>query len=91
MIPRQLSFILGLTTILSLAGVANAADRPPTPEERQQIEKSLRAAGYTTWEEIEFDDGMWEVDDARKQGDNREFDLKLDTSTFEIRSEREDR
>ena len=43
-IPRQLSFILGLTTILSLAGVANAADRFPTPEERQQIEKSLRAA-----------------------------------------------
>ena len=90
MTPRQLSFALALTTIFSLPIVANADDRPPTPEERQQIEKSLRAAGYTTWEEIEFDDGMWEVDDARKQGDNREFDLKLDPKTFEIRVERED-
>jgi hypothetical protein len=88
---RQLSFALILTTILSLPMVTNADDRPPTPEERQRIENTLRAAGYMTWEEIEFDDGMWEVDDARKAGDNREFDLKLDPKTFEIRVEREDR
>lgn len=43
-----------------------------------------------TWEEIEFDDGVWEVDDARKEGD-REFDLKLDPATYKILVEREDR
>jgi hypothetical protein len=66
------------------------ADRPPTAEERTQIEQVLRDAGYITWEEIEFDDGLWEVDDARKDGDPREFDLKVDPKTFQIRSERVD-
>jgi hypothetical protein len=71
--------------------IANADDRPPSAEERAQIEKSLRDAGYTSWEEIEFDDGLWEVDDAKKAGDNREFDLKLDPKTYKIVSEQEDR
>ena len=87
---RQLSLVVALTAILSLPMVANADDRNPTPEERVQIEESLRAAGYVTWEEIEFDDGMWEVDDAKKEGDSREFDLKLDPQTIEITVERED-
>ncbi len=87
---RQLSLVVALTAILSLPMVANADDRHPTPEERVQIEESLRAAGYVTWEEIEFDDGMWEVDDAKKEGDSREFDLKFDPQTIEITVEHED-
>jgi hypothetical protein len=59
------------------------ADRPPTPEERAKIESVLRAAGFERWEEIEFDDGVWEVDDAIG-ADGREYDLKLDPRTFAI-------
>jgi hypothetical protein len=80
-----------LAALLMAPIIARADDRPPTAEERVQIEKSLRDAGYTTWEEIEFDDGVWEVDDAKKAGDNREFDLKLDPQTYKIIVEREDK
>jgi hypothetical protein len=59
------------------------ADRPPTAEERARIETVLRSEGFQKWEEIEFDDGKWEVDDATA-ADRREYDLKLDPSTFAI-------
>lgn len=65
------------------------ADRAATPEERTKIEQVLRDAGFVAWEEIEFDDGMWEVDDAH-MSDGREFDLKLDPSNFAIVDRRED-
>ena len=81
---------LVLTALFVAPIIANADDRPPTAEERTQIEKTLPDAGYTTWEEIEFDDGMWEVDDARKEGDTREFDLKLDPQTYKIVVKRPD-
>lgn len=83
-------FVLFLSAFVMAPTVASSDDRPPTGVERELIEKSLRDAGYTTWEEIEFDDGMWEIDDARK-GDNREFDLKLNPTTYKIVVEREDR
>ena len=44
---------------------AQADDRPPTAEERAQIESALKAAGYTSWGKIEFDDDQyWELDNA---------------------------
>lgn len=59
------------------------AGRPPTPEERARIEAALRNLGYVAWEEIEFEDGVWEVDDARMP-DGTEYDLKLRPETFEV-------
>ncbi|MGF1631873.1 MAG: hypothetical protein ACFCUT_20545 [Kiloniellaceae bacterium] len=63
---------------------AALADRDPTTEERQVIENALRAAGFTSWEEIEFDDDhdddqVWEIDDAIG-ADGIEYDLKMDRS-----------
>lgn len=55
---------------------ALAQDRAPTPEEQAQIEQALRAQGFTRWDEIELDDGVWEVDDAIG-ADGKEYDLKL--------------
>lgn len=55
------------------------ADRAPTPEERAKIEQVLRAQGFTKWDDIEFDDNRWEVDDAFAP-DGRKYDLKLDQS-----------
>ena len=78
---------------LALIGVALptlADDRAPTDAERTAIEAGLKAAGFVSWEEIEFDDGLWEVDDVRKQGSTQEWDVKLDPATYAIVSERQD-
>lgn len=74
----MLSIRLPALSLVLLLATAPAvlADRAPTPEERAAIEEVLRAEGFVTWEEIEFDDGRWEVDDARTE-DGTEYDLKL--------------
>src|SRR3546814_10791789 len=56
------------------------ADRDANAEERAAIEKVLRAQGFVSWEEIELDDGRWEVDDAR-DAKGVEYDLKIDPKT----------
>jgi hypothetical protein len=65
------------------------ADRPPTPDERVRIEAMLRSLGFESWGEIEFDDGHWEVDDARRP-DGKEFDLKLEADTLRVLEQEED-
>ncbi|HEY9539314.1 MAG TPA: PepSY domain-containing protein [Kiloniellaceae bacterium] len=89
------SFI-ALAVSLSLLPLSAArADRAPMDEERSSIETVLRAEGYTSWEEIEFDDDdddaddqVWEVDDARG-ADGVEYDLKLDRDYRIIKRERD--
>ncbi len=70
---------LAFAAFLALAPAIALADddRAPNPDERARIEQVLRAEGYTRWDEIELDDGVWEVDDAIA-ADGREHDLKLD-------------
>jgi hypothetical protein len=54
------------------------ADRPPTDEERARVEAALRAAGFVSWRQIEWEDEEhWEVDDATDNA-GRKFDLTLD-------------
>ena len=79
------AFGLAWTTVPALAD-----DRPPNANERAAIETSLKAAGYNSWEEIEYEDGLWEVDDARKPGSAVEYDLKLNPESYAIVSTRED-
>jgi hypothetical protein len=59
------------------------ADDEAGPEDRARIAEALRAAGYQSFEGVEFDDGVWEVDDAIGS-DGREYDLKLDPDTLKI-------
>ena len=67
----------GLVAAL-FAAPALADDRPPTPEERARIEGVLATKGFTSWDEIEWDDdGRWKVDDALGP-DGRQYDLILD-------------
>jgi hypothetical protein len=78
MIKRSI-LAAGLAAAL-FAAPALADDRPPTPEERARIEGVLATEGFTSWDEIEWDDdGHWEVDDAVGP-DGRQYDLKLDAS-----------
>ena len=73
-----------------LATSAYADDRAPTADERAQIEATLKAEGFTSWGEIELDDGKtWEVDDAI-HSDGREYDLELDRETYAITDRDED-
>ncbi len=87
------STALALSLALAMPAFAGSAlatdDRMPTSAELAKITASLQAAGYTSWEEIEFDDGRWEVDDAIA-ADGKEYDLKLDPQNFEIVSTRLD-
>ena len=52
--------------LLSVAPLGSAAyaDRAPTPVERQFVSDVLWAHGFVSWDKIELDDGIWEVDDA---------------------------
>jgi hypothetical protein len=79
---KILSLVTACAATVMFAGPV-LADRAPTPEERTAIEDVLKKSGYTRWEEIEHDDGMWEVDDARGS-DGVEYDLKLDPRSLEI-------
>ncbi|MGF1650246.1 MAG: PepSY domain-containing protein [Hyphomicrobiaceae bacterium] len=73
-----------------LLGSPALADRKPTPAERTQIEQTLRANGFVTWDEIEFDDGQWEVDDARR-ADGSEWEVDIAPNTYQIvKLERDD-
>lgn len=88
--------LIALAASLSLLPLSAAlADRAPTAEERSAIEAALQAEGFTSWEEIEFDDDdddtddrLWEVDDARG-ADGVEYDLKLDRDYRIIKRERD--
>jgi hypothetical protein len=86
---KRLVSLAALGTAVLCAASA-LADRPPTPSERAAIEQALRSQGFVRWEEIELDDGMWEVDDARTK-DGVKYDLKLDPATLRIvKRERDD-
>lgn len=59
------------------------ADRMPTAEELGRIEAALKKEGFTRWDDIELDDGVWEVDDA-VGADGVRYDLELDPKTLAI-------
>lgn len=79
------------TAALVAVGMSRTAlaERHPTPEERTQIETALRALGYVSWGDIELDDGVWEVDDARLPN-GEEYDVKLRPGTLEVISRQRD-
>lgn len=58
-------------------------DRPPNRQERAAIERVLRENGFVRWDDIELDDGVWEVDDAVTRN-GREYDLKLEPRNLRI-------
>lgn len=86
-------FLFRLFLAASIAAVAATAamadDRPPTTAERAAIEAFLRAQGYSSWEEMELDDGVWEVDDA-VASDGKKYDLTLSVSPLAITKRDED-
>lgn len=86
---RRLSLGLAVAAACLAPVAASAADRKPTANELASIEQVLRAEGFVSWDDIEWDDdGYWEVDDA-KTSTGQEYDLKLD-QTFNVIERDED-
>lgn len=79
--------------VLALAAIpfagAALADQPLPADQLAKVEALLRQQGFTKWKEIELDDGMIEVDDAI-DANGKEFDLKLDPVSLEIKSRKAD-
>ena len=82
---RPLLFALAVTALMT--GPASA-DRPVTDEERAKLTALLEAEGCTGGE-MEFDDGKFEVDDARC-ADGREWDFEFDRNFKLIKKDRDD-
>lgn len=82
----RLSKMLVLSAALASIAITQAlSDRKPTLEERSRIETKLKELGYTSWDEIEFDEerNVWEINDARV-ADGRDYDLKLNPQTLDV-------
>lgn len=63
---------------------AQADDRPPSAEQRTQIENALKSQGFTSWGKVERDDsGHWDVDNAIGP-DGKRYDLDLGTSDYKV-------
>ncbi|MGQ4273284.1 PepSY domain-containing protein [Terrihabitans sp. B22-R8] len=81
---------IALAAAAFLAPVSGAmADRLPNETEKAAITAALAERGFTSWKDIEFDDGRWEVDDARG-ADGVKHDIHLDQN-FKITSVKPDR
>ena len=77
-----------LALAVGLAAGAALADRPVTDQERTQLLAAMKAEGCTGGD-MEFDDGRFEVDDARC-ADGREYDLEFDTAFKLVKKDLDD-
>ena len=80
--------ILAALAVAALTTSPAWADRPVTDEERAKLVELLRVEGCTGGE-MEFDDGKYEVDDARC-ADGREWDFEFDRNFNLIKKEQDD-
>lgn len=71
-------FVVASSVIMMSCVGPALADRPVTDDERAKLEAALTAQGCTGGR-LEFDDGVFEVDDAQCN-DGRIYDLKFDRS-----------
>jgi hypothetical protein len=82
-LPPALALVIGL----GMAS-AKADDRPLTDQERTKLTQALQAEGCSAGE-LEFDDGKFEVDDARC-ADGKKYDLEYDTAFKLLKKKVED-
>ncbi len=76
--------------LMCMAPLAHAGQHPDAAQ-RAALETALTTAGFVSWGEIEMEQGVWEVDDARKQlGASQKFDLKVDPATLQVVNEQID-
>lgn len=59
-------------------------------QDNAHVKHALHAMGFVSWDEIELDDGHWEVDDARR-ADGSQWDIKLDPQTLAVVARKQER
>ena len=81
----MLRILSAAALIAATVATAALADRGPSKEEAAAIAAKLTAAGFKSWNKIEFDeDGpIWKVDDARTI-EGKTYDLQLDPTHYGI-------
>ena len=77
-----------LALFVGVAGGAALADRAVTDQERTQLVAALQAQGCSGGK-MEFDDGKFEVDDARG-ADGNTYDLDFDRSFKLVKKDKDD-
>jgi Peptidase propeptide and YPEB domain len=80
--------LVAMGILLMLVATTVRGDRPVTEEEKAKLLSAIAAEGCSGGK-MEFDDGKYEVDDA-KCSDERIYDLKFDPDFRLIKKERED-
>jgi hypothetical protein len=80
--------LLTILAVGALTATIALADRPVTEEERAKLVAALQAEGCTGGK-MEFDDGKFEVDDARC-ADGKEYDIDFDTNFKMIKKKLDD-
>ena len=82
------AFAPALALALGLTAGSALADRPVTEQERAQLVTALQAQGCSGGS-MEFDDGKFEIDDARC-ADGKTYDLDFDASFKLVKKDRDD-
>ncbi len=85
--PIVLAALTIALTLFPLVGSAGH-DRPPAnAKPLSEIVRTFEDQGYDTIVEVEFEDGVWEVELFR---DGKKLELKVDSVSGAIRSQRSD-
>ena len=56
----------------------------------KHVKHALHKMGFVSWDEIEWERGLWEVDDAVR-ADGSQWDLKLDPKTLDVVKRKKER
>jgi hypothetical protein len=51
--------------------------------EKPEVTAALRDQGFLSWDHIKWDDGIWKIDDARRD-DGKKYDVVLHPKTLEV-------
>ena len=79
--PRALALSLALALAACTTFAAHAQDKPAATQ--ADVRAALEAGGYTSINDVEFDDGIWKAD-ARSADGNR-VEVSVDPQTLAIR------
>lgn len=75
--------IVACAVAACFASSAFASERAPTSAEAAAISSALNTLGYSSWGNIELDDGKWEVDNA-VHTDGKVYDVDLRMSDLSV-------
>lgn len=86
-IAKRIALTGALLCACGLATAQDAASTAAPGMTEPQVRAALEAKGYTSVNDVEFEDGMWKAD--ARSADGQRVDLKIDATTGEVYPEDE--